>query len=238
MTTHIVAMGGGGFSTSEGYRATSLDRYILSLTDVPSPLVCFVPTASADSGLYISRFTNAYSHLRARTCVLTLWEGAADSVDRMDEVDVFVVGAGNTFNMLALWNAHGVSHLFAELAADTTRDVVLAGVGAGGAIWHEACTTDSYGRGIAALNHGLGLVPGSFCPHYDSEAARSPLFSRFVDLGELPSGWAADNGAAVHYVDGTATEFLAESEGSAIYRVQQDEEGVGVTRQTMRVATD
>ena len=33
MTTHIVAMGGGGFSSSEDYRPPSLDRYILSLTD-------------------------------------------------------------------------------------------------------------------------------------------------------------------------------------------------------------
>lgn len=235
MTTHIVAMGGGGFSTSEGYRATSLDRYILSLTDAASPLVCFVPTASADSGLYISRFTNAYSHLHARTSVLTLWEAAADSVDRMDEVDVFVVGGGNTFNMLALWNAHGVSHLFAQRAADKSRNVVLAGLGAGGAVWHEACTTDSYGRGITALNHGLGLVKGSFCPHYDTEAERAPQFSRFVDLGELPGGWGVDNGAAIHYVDGEVTDFLAETEDNAVYRVEQDEEGVGVTRQQMTV---
>lgn len=238
MTTHIVAMGGGGFSTSEGYRATSLDRYILSLTDAASPLVCFVPTASADSGLYISRFTNAYSHLHARTCVLTLWEGAADSVDRMDDVDIFVVGGGNTFNMLALWNAHGVSHLFAERANDSGRDVVLAGLGAGGAVWHEACTTDSYGRGVTALNHGLGLVKGSFCPHYDSEAERAPQFSRFVDLGELPSGWGADNGAAIHYVDGKVEGFIAENDDVAIYRVEQDEEGVSTTRQTMTVLSD
>ena len=228
MTTHIVAMGGGGFSSSEDYRPTSLDRYILSLTDATNPLVCFVPTASADDGLYVSRFINAYSS-HVRTCVLTLWSGAADAIARMDDVDVFLVGGGNTLNMLALWSAHGLGNRFRSYAQDPSRDVVLAGVSAGGSVWHEGCTTDAYGSGISPLALGLGLVPGSFCPHYDSEADRAPQYKEFIDTSQLPSGYGVDDGAAIHYVDGQLEACVAERAGAGVHQLVQHENGVSVT---------
>lgn len=234
MSTHLVAMGGGGFSSSQGYAATSLDRYILSLTDATNPLVCFVPTASADDGLYVSRFINAFTQLHVRTSVLTLWSGATDAIARMDEVDVFLVGAGNTLNMLALWNAHGVARRFRDIAEDSSRDVVLAGVSAGGSIWHEACLTDSYGQGVSPLNHGLHIVPGSFCPHYDSETDRAPLYREYIDTNQLPGGWGVDDGAAIHYIDGEVSEFIAEKPGAGVNRLDQDENGVAVVEQEVR----
>ncbi len=235
MTTHIVAMGGGGFSSSEGYAATSLDRYILSLTDASNPLVCFVPTASGDNGLYVSRFMNAYSHAHARTSVLTLWEGAAASLSRLDEVDVFLVGGGNTVDMMALWAAHGLSRKLQDIALDTCRNVVLAGSGAGGSAWFEACTTDGYGAGISPFPHGLGLVEGSFCPHFDGEADRRPQFKEFVDTSQLPSGWGADNGAALHFIDGELQGCYAERDGAMVYLVEQDENGAEISPQRMTV---
>lgn len=234
MTTHIVAMGGGGFSSSEDYRATSLDRYIMSLTDATNPLVCFVPTASADDGLYVSRFINAYSS-KVRTSVLTLWSGAADAIERMDEVDVFLVGGGNTLNMLALWSAHGIGQRFRSYVADPGRDVVLAGVSAGGAVWHEGCTTDSYGRGVSPLALGLGLVPGSFCPHYNTEAERAPQFKEFIDTNQLPGGWGVDDGAAIHYVDGEVEAFISEVEGASVHSLEPTENGVTIEKQDTRL---
>ncbi|MDO5629922.1 MAG: peptidase E [Mobilicoccus sp.] len=234
MTTHIVAMGGGGFSSSQDYGPTSLDHYILSLTDATDPLVCFVPTASADDGLYVSRFINAYSS-RVRTSVLTLWNGAAEAVERMDEADVFVVGGGSTLNTLALWSAHGVGQKFRSYANDTSRSVVLAGVSAGGAVWHEGCTTDSYGRGISPLALGLALVPGSFCPHYDTEAERAPQYSEYIDTGQLPAGFGVDDGAAIHYVDGEVKGFVSERAGATVHRLEQTENGVEASEQETRL---
>lgn len=233
MTTHIVAMGGGGFSSSEGFAATSLDRYILSLTDATSPLVCFVPTASGDNGLYASRFMNAYSRSHARTSVLTLWEGAASSLARLDDVDVFIVGGGNYVNMMALWAAHGVSRKLQDIAADPSRDVVLAGVGAGGSAWFEACATDGYGIGIVPFPHGLGLLSGSFCAHFDGEAQRRPLFKEYVDTSQLPGGYGVDNGAAMHFLDGTLDACYVERPDAGVYRVQQTENGVSIEAQSV-----
>ena len=57
MTTHIVTMGGGGFSMSENGAPTNLDRYLVELTGKRTPMVCFAPTASADDAQVKVRFT-------------------------------------------------------------------------------------------------------------------------------------------------------------------------------------
>jgi dipeptidase E len=47
---------------------------------------------------------------------------------------------------------------------------------------------------LAPLHDGLGLLPGSACPHFDGEEQRRPAFRRLVAAGELADGWAADDG--------------------------------------------
>jgi dipeptidase E len=235
MTTHIVAMGGGGFSSSEGYAATALDRYILSLTTKPNPLVCFVPSAAGDNGLYIQRFTNAYtrSGVTMRTAILTLWEGVAESIDRMDEVDVFMIGGGSTVNLLALWNVHGINRKFIDMCNDPDRDVVIAGLAAGASVFHEASTTGSYGRGVQPYPHGLGILPGSFSPHFDRYPDRADVFKAYVDDGVLPEGYGADIGAAIHYIDGEIEAFITEKDGAQVYWCEQAERGAKLVPQEM-----
>ena len=63
--------------------ATNLDRYLVELTGRRAPMVCFVPTASADDATYIRKFLTAYGALGVRTMVLTLWTDAAGSVARL-----------------------------------------------------------------------------------------------------------------------------------------------------------
>ena len=75
---------------------------------------------------------------------------------------------------------------------------MLCGVSAGMNCWFEASTTDSFGP-LAPLPDGLGFVGGSACPHYDSEAGRRPLFRGLIDTGALPSAWACDDYAALHF---------------------------------------
>lgn len=217
MSTHIVAMGGGGFSMSAFGAPTNLDRYLLELSGKQAPLVCFAPTASADDAQYINRFLLAYGTLGVRTMVLSLWDGGSGrSVARLSEADVLLVGGGHTVNLMALWDAHGVSQAVRDLAE--RGDVVLAGVSAGGSCFYQGCITDSFGD-FRAWRGGLGLVPGSFCPHFDGEADRAPIYTNAVAAGELPAGYAADDGAAVHYLDGVPTNFLAEARGQRVYKV-------------------
>ncbi|QLQ16435.1 MAG: peptidase E [Micropruina sp.] len=216
MTTHLVAMGGGGFSMSEFKAPTNLDRYLLELSGVPSPLVCFAPTASADDPKYIKRFLTAYGTLGVRTMVLTLWEGdTSAAVRRIDDADVVLVGAGHTVNLMALWDAHRVSDALRRRYA--AGDVVLAGISAGAGAWYSGCITDSFGD-YRAWTGGVGLVRGSFCSHFD-RPGRAPAYTAAVASGDLPDGYGADDGAGVHYVDGVPTNFVCEKPGQTVYRV-------------------
>jgi peptidase E len=72
--------------------------------------------------------------------------------------------------------------------------VVLTGGSAGSLCWHTGGTTDSFGPSCAPWTDGLGFVPGSSCPHYDSEERRRPLYQQLVRDGALDPGIATDDG--------------------------------------------
>lgn len=232
MTTHVLALGGGGFSMSDDHTATALDRYALGLSGAERPTVCFVPTASGDATTYVERFEAAFAPLDCETRVLRLFADGAQSVARtLDGVDVLMVGGGSTVNLVALWDLHGVTRELRGLASE--RDLVLAGLSAGANCWFEGCTTDSFGAEVVPWRGGTGFVAGSFCPHADGED-RVGGYAAAVASGALPSGWAADDGAAVHVVDGVVRRHLAERPGARTYRVEPDgTDGVSVAPQQM-----
>src|SRR5690606_10560687 len=149
------------------------DRYALALSGRERPVVCFVPTASGDADEYVDRFASAYAAVDCETRVLELFRRrTADVREVLAGVDVVMVGGGSTVNLMALWDVHGVSAALRETVA--SRDVVLAGVSAGANCWFEACSTDALGPEVATWRGGLGLLTGSFCPHYDGEEQRRP----------------------------------------------------------------
>jgi hypothetical protein len=74
--------------------------------------------------------------------------------------------------------------------------------------------------GKARLRDGLGFLPGSCCPHYDSNAQRRPLYRAAVDRGELAPGYAADDYAALHFHGTDFLEAVALREGARGYRVE------------------
>jgi dipeptidase E len=228
---HIVAMGGGGFSMD--LDNTLLDDFILSLSPRHPAKVCFVPTASADSVAYLLNFYRAFSG-RAITTDLTLNDppSAPRRPSKTSEIaahlaaqDVIYVGGGNTANLLALWRVHGVDQALREC---WMRGAVLCGVSAGMLCWFRGGVTDSFG-GYEALNDGLGFIDATACPHYDGEAERRPIYHRLVREG-LPWGYAADDGAALHF---HGTEFVGAVSSrpkAAAYRVERVDGQVRETR--------
>jgi peptidase E len=216
---HIVAIGGGGFPDTEPLR-----RYALSLARAERPRVCFVPTASGDDPAAIARFYRAFSVLDCVPVDLTLFDRTVEDLPAfVAEQDVFYVGGGNTASLLGVWRAHGLDVLLRRALAD---GAVLSGSSAGMNCWFEASTTDSFGREmLAPLYDGLGLLPGSACPHYDAEEQRRPLYHGLIANG-FPPGWAADNQAALHFADGELVEALASSTTAKGYRVELREGAV------------
>ena len=174
MRGHIVAMGGGGFLG--GDLTSPLDDLLLELAGVPKPHVVFLPTATgdADPGRRGLRRTRGVRETARRT-----WPSPSAIPDRPAErvaaADVVVVAGGNTANMLAVWRLHGID---AALRRRWERGAVLGGVSAGANCWFEACVTDSFSIELDGLDDGLGLLAGSYCPHFDGEERRRPVYGR------------------------------------------------------------
>ncbi|MGB0100921.1 MAG: peptidase E [Nocardioides sp.] len=224
----ILALGGGGFSTEP--ENPLLDDFLLSLATRRRgagglPRVCFVPTASGDSESYTERFLEAFAG-RAETSTLRLFHyDELDGTDLRTHVlsqDVIYVSGGSTANLLAIWRLHGLDRLLADAAAD---GIVLAGISAGMNCWFEGSVTDSFGP-LAPLPDGLGLLPGSACPHYDGEVDRRPTYLDLVGTGRLPAGYAADDGCALLFRDGELAEAVSSVSGARAFRVHLAGDGL------------
>jgi dipeptidase E len=219
----ILAMGGGGFSMEP--ENPLLDDFLLSLT--PSgrlPRVCFVPTASGDSEGYIGRFRHAFVPGRAEASVLSLFNRSYDDLATfLLSQDIVYVGGGSTANLLAVWRVHGLDQALVE-AYD--NGVVLAGLSAGMNCWFEASVTDSFGAArLEPLNDGLGILPGSACPHYDGEEQRAPTYRALVANGFSP-GHAADDGCGLLFEDGSLADVVSSRPDAQAYHVHNGPEGV------------
>jgi peptidase E len=175
-----------------------------------------VPTASGDAAANVAEFYRAFG---AADCSdLTLFDRRVSDIRKhLLAQDVIYVGGGNTASLLAVWRAHGVDDVMREAYS---AGVLLSGVSAGMNCWFEASVTDSFDRSrLAPLNDGLGLLPGSACPHWDGEEQRRPTYLELIASG-FPAGYAADDCAALRFRDGSLVEAVAVKEGARAFRVE------------------
>ena len=210
-----------------------LDDFILSLSPRRPAKICFVPTASADSAMYIVRFYRAFSG-RAIPTDLTIFErptlprrpaNTCEIASFVADQDVIYVGGGNTANLLSIWRVHGLDRILRDA---WTKGTILCGVSAGMICWFRDGITDSFGK-LSRLGDGLGFLPASACPHYDGEQGRRPAYHKAVAEG-LPGGYAADDGAALHFRGTELVEVVSSREGASAYRVELADGQVEETR--------
>ncbi len=222
-TTHIIAMGGGGFSMDD----SQLDRYIIEQAAASQPKICFLPQAGAEDDFYIVRFYRAFLDLGCAPSHLSLFRPhTAEIADFLLSQDVIYVGGGNTKSMLALWREWELDVILRQAWQQGT---VLAGVSAGAICWFAQGLTDSIYNQLNALPC-LGFLPGSCTPHYDGEAQRRPRFHELIASGEMSPGYAADDYAALHFVDGELHGVVASREGAQAYRVERGADGAVETK--------
>jgi dipeptidase E len=212
----IVAIGGNSFPKGT---LAPIHRYVLSLARDPSPRMCFIPTATGDAQWAIDNFYATYGKPAKELSHLTLFNNTTVDVEAMLLLqDVIIVGGGNTRNMLLLWEAWGV-----DKAIRTAWDngTVLAGQSAGGLCWFQSGITDSYPNQFREMDC-LGWLPGSFCPHYDSEPGRQPVLDRLISTGKLPAGYAVEDDAAIHFRNGELVAALYQKPERAVYAVRAE----------------
>jgi dipeptidase E len=219
----IIVMGGGGFTMEP--ENPLLDRYVLAATGKARPRVCFVPTAAGDAAGYVDRFAEAFPEELCERTWLSLFSRKVDDLAAfLGEQDLVYVGGGNTVNLLAVWRAQGLDRVLPEVLAAGT---IFCGVSAGALCWFERGITDSYSPDLRPLTNGLGLLPGAFCPHYDSDWRRPDQFDDFVrDYGG--PALAAEDGVALHFVDGAMVRAVTSRPDARAYRIEPADGGVRV----------
>jgi len=220
-------IGFGGRSSAPPGAFSKLDAYVLELSGADRPRVLYLPTPSGDADASIVMFYERFT-AHAEPTHLKLF-GAPDAASwrpRLLHQDVIYVSGGNTANALAVWRTHGMDVVLREA---WESGIVLCGGSAGMICWFECSVTDSFGPGLAALRDGLGFLPGSACPHYDSEERRRPVYQQLVGAG-FPGGFAVDDLAAIQFERTVLKEVVTEAEGHDAYRVEKVGDIVRETR--------
>jgi dipeptidase E len=214
----IVAFGGGGFSMEAGNPL--LDDYVLGLAAAAGrdrPKVCFLPTASGDADHYIVRFYRHFPASRCEPSHVSLFRrdcGTDDVRSHLLEQDLVYVGGGSVICLMGVLRAH---RLDVALRDAWEAGVVLCGLSAGSLCWFEEGMTGYHGASVPV--QGIGLIAGSNAVHYDKEAHRRPAYHLAIGAG-MPAGYAAEDGAALHFVGGALARVVASRPGAGAYRVE------------------
>ena len=210
----IFAMGGGGFTMEPGNPL--LDDFVLSLARVREPRILFLPTASGDPAGQIAAFQARFGERACRPAHLSLFRLHGSDRPLRDVVlgqHVIYIGGGSMRNLLAILRAHGLDAILAEA---WEQGVVLAGLSAGAMCWFEGGVTRSGGPPETIA--GLGLLPGSLTVHADGEPERLPVYLEAVRRGDLPGGWAADDGVGLLFRGADLERAVSSRPGAAASR--------------------
>jgi dipeptidase E len=219
----IVAFGGGGFSMESGNPL--LDDYVLGATGVERPKVCFIPTASGDADHYVVRFYRRFSAVAdcSHVSLFRRDTGAGAVEGNLEEhllnQDLIYVGGGSVLSLLGAWRAHGLDTI---LKRAWRRGVLLCGLSAGSLCWFSEAITAFHGPPESV--RGLGLLPHSNCVHYDGEAERAEVYRELIARGDMREGYAAQDGAALHFEGRELLRVVSSRPAAQAFRVGMDGE--------------
>jgi dipeptidase E len=229
----IVSFGGGGFSMESGN--TLLDDFVLELTGKARPKVCFLPQASGDADHYIVRFYRAFEGERCVPSHLSLFRrmrAPKDPREHLLDQDLIYVGGGSIASLMGVWSAHGIDAILREA---WKRGVILCGLSAGSLCWFSEGVSNFHGP--MERVRGLGLLPWSHTVHYSSEPDRRKAYHRFLREG-MRAGYAADDGAALHFVGTDLVQVATSRPEARAYRVELKRGRVVTTRLRSRYLAD
>ena len=191
-----------------------------AILELAGARVCFVPTASGDESWQLVRFYESFANRAEASHVSFNPWPRSNLREHVLAQDAIYVSGGNTANALAIWRVHGFDRILSDA---WERGILLCGWSAGMICWFEAGVTDSFGPQLEGMRDGLGFLPGSACPHYDANEQRRPVYRELVANG-FPPGYAADDGAALHFVGTELHEVVASRPDARAYRVDADGE--------------
>ena len=206
----IACIGGGGFLVDEASHLQ--ERFLLTLLPKPRrerPRVLFMGLAHGDRELGQVKAFKAFSKLGCDVSTLPFfpYEMKRDYGAEARASDLIYVGGGNTPAMVAVWREFEFDR---QLHEAWQAGTVLSGISAGANCWFEHYVTDSVpGGGVRA---GLGWLPGTFCPHLDSEPWRKPVLAAVPNV----PAYGVREGGMMIVRPGADPEFLADKAGVTV----------------------
>jgi peptidase E len=123
------------------------------------------------------------------------------------------VGGGSVICLMGVLRAHGLDVALREA---WEAGVVLCGLSAGSLCWFAEAMTGYHGASRPV--QGIGLIPTSNAVHYDKEPHRRPAYHAAVGSG-MPGGYAAEDGAALHFVGESLARVVSSRAEARAYRV-------------------
>jgi len=229
----VVAISSGNFSDHD---TIGIDRRIVDLRGTQPKRVLFVPTAQHDPQSYVDVFSELYEgELGCDVRTLEVFdESSRNRVDELlDWASIVYVGGGSTDLLLAAWRAYGID---AKLLRLCQTDKVFCGMSAGAICWFDygfanvGKVSPADPRPRYSEVSGLGLVPGTYSPHIESELRMLSLV-RHVEKTARPA-YAAMDRTAICYASGRI-ETLACDAAQSIYELTPDGGSVRVTQLPM-----
>ena len=213
MDKHIIAIGGGGFGRSIG--ECKIEKYIVKLSNVKKPKICFIPTATGDNDLYKLNFYKVFSNLDCRPSHIDLFKRTIDLNKHISNQDIIYVGGGNTKSMIGVWKEWGMDII---LRNAYHSGVIMSGVSAGAICWFSKGITDSWLDDLAIIDC-LDFVEGTCCPHYDEERSRIPYLSRVLKKQLINDCFAIEGNCALHIKNGKPLKSLDFGQDKKAYLV-------------------
>ena len=126
MDRQIIAIGGGGFGRE--INELKIENYIIEQSDIDSPSICFIPTATGDEKDYIETFYKAFDSLGCKTSHIDFFKRTIKLEEHISEQDIIYVGGGNTKSMLAVWREWKLDEILHKAYINGT---IMSGVSAG-----------------------------------------------------------------------------------------------------------
>ena len=216
-TGQIIAIGGGGFGRNPN--KPLIEEYIVKQSDNSKPNILFIPTASAENKDYTVNFYKAFGQFNVSLSVLNFFQRTPRLDSLINKQDIIYVGGGNTKSMIAVWKEWKLDKL---LLKAYSKGVVLCGVSAGAICWFEKGITDSWASNLNIMDC-LSLLPGTCCPHYDSEPDRRPLVHKLIENGKMSDCYAVEDGSAIHFADGILKNSISFYKDSRSFLVKKIE---------------
>ncbi|MDP9076610.1 MAG: peptidase E [Bacteroidota bacterium] len=206
-------------------------KYLIALTGKEKPKVCFMPTASGDNQAYINYWMESAKKLSIDPYVQRVFIESSSQKQSFEEVllgmDAILVPGGNTLDMIALWQAHGIDKV---LKKAWEKGIVLTGSSAGAICWFHEGLSDSRPKALSSVKC-LGFLKGSISPHYHSSKDRASTYQNMVLKGDIKPGYGLDENAGLLFEDDKIAKVLAGDAKSKVYKVFVD--GGNIVEQVM-----